>query len=149
MPPTLFRLQAAFGLALIIAGFAFDFAFVTTTANFTASLKSQTASYVWTKYAYELTKSYLFVLGFLNIALALLTARQTTNERPGRIVLALMVAGSILFLAGGFWEARVGPVLKWEPPCYVLTAGLIAVLASLVLEIHALTSGGERWQLEP
>jgi len=139
---TPFRFQAAFGFALIIAGFVFDFAFVTTPGNFAQSLQNQPASYVWTQYAYELTKFYLFVLGFSNLAQALLIPRLPVNEELVWTIFGLMAGGSTLFIAGGLWEARIGPVYRMEPPCYVLGAGLFAILASLALEIYALVRSG-------
>ncbi len=138
MGARLSKLHAIFGLLLIIAGFIFDFAFVTTTENFRESLRDQTASYSWMKYAYELTKFYLFVLGFLNIGFALLIPSSAVQKRMGWMIFGLLAGGSILFVSGGLWEAHIGPVYKWEPPCYVLGAGLFAILLSLVFEIYVL-----------
>ena len=134
-----FRWHAILGLVLITAGFLFDFGFVTTTSNFRA-LRENPAAYLssWGRYAYELTKLYLFVLGFLNLAFALLIPRVTASARTQAIVSGLLMGGSVLFLLGGLWEARSGPAFEWKPACYVLTAGLVAILLSLVAEIYLL-----------
>lgn len=135
------KLQAVFGLALILTGFLFDFAFVTTTKNFTKSLKKTSESQAWKTYAYGLVKSYLFVLGFLSIALALMYSQFGIPEKTGQTILWLMASGSVLLIAGGIWEAHNGPAYKMEPPCYVLIAGLLAVFLSITLEIRELISG--------
>ncbi|MBI4467129.1 MAG: hypothetical protein HY656_06870 [Acidobacteria bacterium] len=135
----LFRWHAILGLVLIAAGFLFDFGFVTTTSNFRA-LQENPAAYLssWSKYAYELTRLYLFVLGFLNLAFALLVPCVNASAKRQAVVSGLLVGGSVLFLIGGLWEARGGPAFEWEPACYVLTAGLVAILLSLVAEIYLL-----------
>lgn len=136
-----FKLHAIFGLILLMAGIAFDFGFVT--RNFTESFKTNPVDYLnsWGKYTYELVRFYLFALGFINIAFALLIPRLGGSEGIKWIILGLMVCGSILLIAGGLWEARIGPVFKMEPPCYVLGVGLFAVLSSLALVIYVFLSG--------
>ncbi|OFV83772.1 MAG: hypothetical protein A2620_00530 [Acidobacteria bacterium RIFCSPHIGHO2_01_FULL_67_28] len=131
--------HAIFGLTLVAAGFLFDFGFVTTTSNFRA-LQENPAAYLssWSKYAYELTRLYLFVLGFLNLAFALLVPCVKASARRQAVVSGLLVGGSVLFLIGGFWEARSGPAFEWEPACYVLTAGLAAILLSLGAQVYLL-----------
>ena len=130
------------GLALIIAGFIFDFGFVTTTKNFTESLSNTSVSYAWTKHAYELIRFYLFVLGFLNISLAAMIPPSIPYKKIEPIIIVLVAGGSIFFILGGIWEAQhTGPVLKWGPACYVLSSGLFAILLGLVLEVYTLLFG--------
>ncbi len=135
------KMHAIFGLALIAAGILFDIGFVTTTDNFKASLKEQTQEQAWKRYAYDLVKLYLFVLGFLSISFALLAPHSGAAENAVAIFW-LTAAGSVLMLAGGLWEAHSGPAFEWGPPCYVLTAGLGAVLLGIALEIQAIAKGG-------
>ena len=132
------KLHALLGLLLLVAGFLFDFGFVTTTQNFSESLTNQSPGYLWRMYAYDLARFYFFALGFLNIALALLNYRFAIDERIERTLLGLVGGGSILFLGGGLWEARIGPVFKMEPPCYMLGVGLFAILLGLVLRSYVL-----------
>ncbi|KCZ72474.1 hypothetical protein ANME2D_00901 [Candidatus Methanoperedens nitroreducens] len=137
MEITPYKLHAIFGLVLILAGFVFDFAFVT--RNFTEAFKSDPASYLnsWGKYVYELVKFYLIVLGFLNISLALLISRSGNPGQIEWIIFSLMAIGSVLFIIGGIWEGLIGPIFKMEPPCYVLGIGLTGILLSLVLKIYS------------
>lgn len=137
MEITPYKLHAIFGLVLILAGFVFDFAFVT--RNFTEAFKSDPTSYLnsWGKYVYELVKFYLIVLGFLNISLALLVSRSGSPGQVEWIIFGLMALGSVLFIIGGVWEGLIGPIFKMEPPCYVLGIGLAGILLSLVLKIYS------------
>ena len=137
---TLSRLHAILGLFLIAIGFLFDFGFVTTTSNFQA-LQENPTSYLrsFLRYAYDLTRFYLFVLGFLNLVFALLNPRVAGSERMKSVVSALLLGGSVLFLIGGLWEARrTSPIFEWELACYVLAVGLCAILLALALEIYLL-----------
>lgn len=136
------RVHAIFGLVLILGGFLFDFGFVSTSKNFQA-LQQQPTTYLssFLRYAHELTRFYLFVLGFLNLAFAWLTPHAGGSERMKWIVLGLLLGGSILFIAGGLWEARrTSPIFEWEPACYVLGVGLFAIVLSLAVEIHLLSA---------
>lgn len=135
-----FKLHALLGIVLLICGFAFDFGFVTTTANFKGMLGSQTPQDLWKSYAYELTRYYFFVLGFTSMAFGVLGFVMGIPRRSAWIIFTLVAGGSILFLGGGVWEAQIGPVYKNEPPCYVLGTGLIAILAALAFEGYALLS---------
>lgn len=137
MELTPYKLHATFGLVLILAGFVFDFAFVT--RNFTEAFKSDPAIYLnsWGKYVYELVKFYLIVLGFLNISLALLGSRSGSPGQVEWIIFGLMALGSVLFIIGGVWEGMIGPIFKMEPPCYVLGIGLAGILLGLVLKIYS------------
>lgn len=129
------KLHAIFGLGLIVAGILFDFAFVTTTDNFKASLKERTQEEAWKTYAYDLVKFYMFALGFLSISFAALAPYSGGAEKAATLFW-LMAGGSVLMLAGGLWEAHSGPAFDWKPPCYVLTAGLAAVLIRIALEAY-------------
>lgn len=136
------RVHAIFGLVLIAAGFLFDFGVVTTTGNFQA-LQQNPAAYLssFARYAYELTRFYLFVLGFLNLAVALLNLRARGSETLQWIVSGLLLGGSTLLILGGLWEARRStPIFEWEPACYVLGMGLFAILLSLAVEIYVLAA---------
>lgn len=138
----LFKLQIILGLALIIAGFIFDFGFITTTKNFTEVLSNTSASSAWTKHVYELIRFYLFMLGFLNIALALLIPPSTPYKKIERIIIGLVAGGSIFVILGGLLEAQhTGPAYTWGLACYVLSSGLFAILLGLVLEIYTLLFG--------
>ncbi len=132
---TLFALHAAIGIVFIAAGFIFDVIFIAGMKDF--SNRSRSARALWKGYAYELVKNYLFVLGFMNVAIGLLGAASFYKEIMWT-VFALLQAGSVLFITGGLWEAKIGPVMKWEPACYVLTAGLVSILLSLALEVYLL-----------
>lgn len=137
MEITPYKLHVIFGLLLILAGFVFDFAFVT--RNFTEAFKGDPASYMdsWGKYVYELVKFYLIVLGFLNISFALLGSGSGSPGQAEWLIFSLMAAGSVLFIVGGVWEGLIGPIYKMEPPCYVLGIGLAGILLSLVLKIYS------------
>ncbi len=132
-----FNLHALLGLILIAAGIIFDFAFVT--MKFTQAFKDDPAAYInsWEKYVFELVKFYLIVLGFLNIAFALLVSSRDL-EQIDWIIFGLTGSGSILLVVGGYWEGLVGPVFKMEPPCYVLGIGLAALLIGITLKIYVL-----------
>ncbi len=132
-----FNLHALLGLILIAAGIIFDFAFVT--MKFTQAFKDDPSAYInsWEKYVFELVKFYLIVLGFLNIAFALLVSSRDL-EQIDWIIFGLTGSGSILLVVGGYWEGLVGPVFKMEPPCYVLGIGLAALLIGITLKIYVL-----------
>lgn len=134
----LFEIHAALGLAFVLAGILFDFGFVTTSDNFREAYGNRSEKALWKQYAYGLARFYLIVLGLLDIAFALLITHTQVNEGVRWAVFWLLNAGSVLFIAGGLWEAQVGPVYKWEPPCYVLGAGLVAVIGSILLEMYLL-----------
>lgn len=134
------RLHVVFGVFLLIGGFVFDFGFVTTTDSFRSMLGPQTPPELWRRYAYELTRSYLFALGLISIALGLVGSAMAVPRQSAWTILALMVGGSVLFLGGGLWEAQIGPVYRNEPPCYVLGTGLFAIVLALVLEGYVLLS---------
>lgn len=134
---TPFTLHSLLGFILIAAGIVFDFAIVT--RDFTEAFKGDPAEYMnsWGKYVFELVKFYIIVLGFLNIALALLSISRDISQMDW-VIFALISCGSILMIIGGIWEGLIGPVFKMEPPCYVLGTGLAAVLLGIVLNIYVL-----------
>jgi len=138
MELTPYKLHTIIGLVLIIAGFAFDIAFVT--KNITEAFKNDPANYLnsWSRYVFDFVKLYLFVLGFLNISFAILIDSSGTYQQIDWIILGLMAFGSLLFIIGGIWEALIGPVFEMEPPCYVLVSGLLAILLSITIKIYKL-----------
>lgn len=138
MEGTLFSLHALFGFSLVIAGIVFDFAFVTTDENFHKSLGKRSVRSLWKAHAYGLVRSYLFVLGFLNLALALFAP--FIAEPLASAVFALTALGQVLLIGGGLWEARSGPPEEWTLQCYILGAGLAAILLGIALEIYALAA---------
>ncbi|HIH43932.1 MAG TPA: hypothetical protein HA257_02250 [Candidatus Methanoperedenaceae archaeon] len=136
----LFELHAVLGLAFVLFGMLFDFGFVTTSDNFRDAQDHRSEKVLWRQYAHGLARFYLIVLGLLDIAFALLISHTQVNEGVRWAVFWLLNAGSVLFIAGGLWEAQAGPVYKWEPPCYVLGAGLAAVIGSILLEMYLLVT---------
>lgn len=134
---SLFNLHAVLGLILIAAGIIFDFALVT--RSFTEAFKDNPVAYInsWKKYVFELVKFYLIVLGFLNIAFALLVS-SGDNMFMTWIIFGLIASGSVLMVIGGYWEGYMGPVFKMEPPCYVMGTGLAAIFLSIVLKIYVI-----------
>lgn len=137
---TLFKLHAIFGLSLISVGIIFDFGFVQ--AMMSNSFKTDPNTYIisFKHQLYGLTAFYIFMLGFLNIALALLIRYLGPAINLDWIILGLIFAGSIITIATGFWYADAGPSFKWEPRCTVLTIGLIFLLLGLGTEIYRLFS---------
>lgn len=134
------RLHVVFGIILFISGLVFDFGFVTTTESFRSMLGPQTPPELWRRYAYELTRFYLFALGLTSVALGLVGSAMAVPRRSQWAILALIGGGSVLFLGGGLWEAQIGPVYRNEPACYVLGTGLFAIVVALVLEGYVLLS---------
>ncbi len=137
---TLFKSHAVFGLVLLIIGFVFDFLFVE--GRISAAFKTDPVSYLgsWEKQLYDLTKFYIIILGFTNVALALLISHFTSSTKIDWTVFGLMVIGSILLISTGFWYAVAGPSFTWEARCTVLTIGLFAVVLSLGSEVYNLLS---------
>ncbi len=133
---TPFKLHLIFGLILLAAGILFGFLFVGWKVS--DAFKTDPAQYLlsFKKQLYDLTLLYVLVLGFLNIALALLTSYFTGSPKLDWIIFGLIFAGSLLLVATGFWYAFAGPSFRWEPRCTVLTISLAAVVLGLGLEIY-------------
>lgn len=134
---SLFKSYITVGLALLIVGFIFDFLFVQWKASDAFKL-SNPAVYLnsFHKLMFDLVKFYIIVLGFLLIIFALLALNTIFLPKLDWTIFGLLVGGSILLIASGFWYANTGPSFRWEPKCYVLTAGLLAVVGGLGLEIY-------------
>lgn len=132
------KVHAVLGAALVLAGLLFDFGVLTTSAAFEEGLRPLPPPILWKRYAYELTRFYLFALGLTSMALGLVNHALAVEPRRAWVIVALLTSGTALFIAGGLWEAQIGPVTRMEPPCYVLGGGLFAVLGALVLEVYAL-----------
>ncbi len=133
---TLLKLYIIFGLLLILVGIIFDFGFVQT--KMSASFRTDPATYLnsFKHQLYSLTAFYMIVLGFLNIALALLSRYFTPATNLDWIIFGLIFTGSILLIATGLWYASAGPSFKWEPRCTVLTIGLVSIVLGLGMEIY-------------
>ncbi len=84
--------------------------------------------------------SYMIILGFLQVGLALLSPHVIYRPRVAWAVLYLTQCGSAILLATGFWYAVAGPSFQWEPRCTVLTIGLAAVVMGVFLEVYALVA---------
>ena len=136
----LFKLYLVIGLILLMVGFTFDFIFVQ--SRISASFKNNPTAYLnsFEKQLYDLTKFYMVCLGFLNIALALIVCRYKTIRKIDWVVFSLLLGGSLVLLATGFWYASAGPSFKWELRCTVLTLALSAILSALALEIYRVIS---------
>lgn len=137
---TPFRLHIIFGLLLIIVGIVFDFGFVQT--KMSASFRTDPTAYLnsFKHQLYSLTAFYMIVLGFLNIALGLLSRYFAPAANLDWIIFGLIFTGSILLIATGFWYASAGPSFKWEPRCTVLTIGLASIVLGLGTEIYRFLS---------
>lgn len=134
------KLHIIFGLLLIIVGIVFDFFFVQ--AKLTDSFKTDPVAYInsFKHQLYSLTAFYMIVLGFLNIAFALLSRYFTPATNLDWIIFGLLFVGSILLIATGFWYASAGPSFKWEPRCTVLSIGLVSLVLGLGMEIYRFLS---------
>ncbi|MFH1745087.1 MAG: hypothetical protein ABH881_02885 [bacterium] len=133
---TPFKLHIIFGLLLILIGIVFDFLFVQGTVGQELVRANPPVLISWAKELYFLSAFYMFVLGFLNIVLALLIRYLAPSINLDWIIFGLIFAGSILVIAAGLWYANAGPSLKWETRCTVLTIGLVFVVLSIGLEIY-------------
>lgn len=133
---TPFKLHIIFGLILLAAGILFGFLFVGWKGS--EAFRADPAPYLlsFKKQLYDLTLIYIFVLAFLNIALALLIPHFAGSTKIDWTIFGLIFAGSILLIATGFWYANAGPSFRWEPRCTALTIGLLAVVSGLGLEIY-------------
>ncbi len=133
---TPFKLHVIFGLLLVLIGIVFDFAFVQ--SKMSESFRTNPVAYLnsFKHQLFSLTVFYMFMLGFLNIALALLARNFAHTTNLDWIIFALIFVGSILLIATGFWYANAGPSFKWETRCTVLTIGLIFIVFGLGTEIY-------------
>ena len=134
--------HALFGLILVIVGVVLDFAFVE--ARVSDAFKSDPVPLLhsWDHRLHDMTVSYMVILGFLNIACALL-AQRLGASRVDWPILSFMIGGTVLVIGTGFWYASAGPSYKWEPRCTVLTIGLAALVLGTALELYkVVTSRG-------
>ncbi len=137
---TVFRLHIILGLLLILGGIVFDFGFVQGKIGSELVKANPPSLTSWAKELYDLTKFYMIVFGFLNIALALLIRYFVPTKHLDWIILGLTFVGSILVIATGLWYASAGPSFKWELRCTVLSIGLVSILLGLVLELYKVFS---------
>ena len=130
------KLHLIFGFLLILAGIVFDFCFVQSKAS--EAFKADSLSYLnsFKHQLYSLNVFYMFALGFLNIALALLIPHLADNPKIDWTILYLIFIGSVLLIATGFWYASAGPSFKWETRCTVLTIGLVAIILGILFELY-------------
>lgn len=133
---TPFKLHIIFGLLLILIGIVFDFLFVQGKIGQELIRANPPSLNSWAKELYSLSALYMFIFGFLNIALALLIRCLAPATNLDWIIFGLVCAGSILVIAAGIWYASAGPSLKWETRCTVLTIGLILTVLSIGMEIY-------------
>lgn len=134
------KLHVIFGLILLIVGITFDAIFVQT--KISNAFKSDPITYLnsFPKQLYDLTKFYMIILGLTNIVLALLPSNSKNLPRTDWTICGLMVIGSILLIATGFWYASAGPSFKWELRCTTFTIALLSIIISLALKIYAVLS---------
>jgi hypothetical protein len=134
----IFKVRMVFGLVLILAGFLFDFCFLA--PGISNAFKSDPAAYLnsFSRYMFDLTKTYMIILGLLNVALSFIPMLflGAGSGKTDWIILGLMVAGSVVFIFAGLWYAAAGPSFKWETRCTVLTLGLCGIFLSIGLEIY-------------
>ncbi len=135
-----FKLHLIFGFILILTGIIFDFLFVQGKIGMELVRANPPILNSWAKELYSLSAFYMFVLGFLNIALALLIRYFVPSINLDWIVFGLICVESMLVIATGFWYASAGPSLKWETRCTVLTLGLVAIILGLGFELYKILS---------
>lgn len=135
-----FKLHLTFGFILILIGIVFDYCFVQSKVS--EAFKTDPLTYInsFKHQLYSLNVFYMFALGFLNIALALLIPHLADNPKFDWIIFYLIFIGSILLIATGFWYASAGPSFKWETRCTVLTIGLGGVIFGLGFELYKILS---------
>jgi hypothetical protein len=130
------RFYAVFGLLLLMAGIAFDFGFLAPTV--TRAFKVDASAYLssFPRYIHDLARTYMLVLGVVNLVMSVLASRPATSRRQDWMVCLLIVVGSIVLIATAFWYASAGPSFKWEMRCSVLTIGLVSLLLGLGLQAY-------------
>lgn len=134
----IFKLRMIFGLALILAGFLFDFGFLA--PGISNAFKSDPTAYLnsFSRYIFDLTKTYIIILGLLNVAFSFVSVvfPGAGSNKLDWIISGLMIAGSVVFIFAGLWYAAAGPSFKWETRCTVLTLGLCGIFLSIGFEIY-------------
>jgi len=137
----LFKLYVVIGFILLIIGIVFDFGFVRTPDRFIETVENN--HNVWSGYVYNLMRFYLVVLGMLNIAYALFTARAGAGqERINRINFCLLNGGATLLFTGLVWGAYISPSnFTNQAPYFLEVAGLCAIIASIIIKMVRLISG--------
>lgn len=130
------RLHALIGLLLLMAGIAFDFGYLAPAV--TRAFKGDPSPYLnsFARYIHDLTRTYMLVLGLASLALSVLGARTGAPARVEWAACLLIVGGSLVVIATAFWYASAGPSFQWETRCTVLTAGLVALLLGLGLDVY-------------
>lgn len=136
----LLRTHAAAGLILALLGIVLDYTFIE--ARVSNAFKTDPLPYIhsWKHRLQGLSVSYMIILGFLQIGLAVLSPHVIHRPRIAWAVLYLTLCGSIILVTTGFWYAVAGPSFRWEPRCTVLTIGLAAVVMGVCLEVYALVT---------
>lgn len=139
---THFKVQACFGLILVIIGVVLDYVFIE--ARVADAFKSDPLALLhsWQHRLQGMSVSYMVILGFLNIACALL-AQRLEPSRLDWLRLSFIVGGTLLVIGTSFWYASAGPSFRWEPRCTVLTIGLGALMVGTAFELYrVITSPG-------
>lgn len=137
---TLFKTHAAAGLILALLGIVLDYTFIEARVSEAFKADPLPLIHSWKHRLQSMSVSYMIILGFLQVGLAVLSPHVSYRPRIAWAVMYLTLCGSIVLLATGFWYAVAGPSFQWEPRCTVLTVGLAAVLGGVCLEIYALVS---------
>lgn len=133
---TIFKAYTTFGLVLLIIGILFDFLFVQWRAS--DIFKTDPIPYLnsFGRLLLGITKFYMIIFGLLSIIFAFLTINLPVSIKLDWTIFGLLVGGSILIILTGIWYANTGPSFRWEPKCYVLTVGLLAIVFGMGLEIY-------------
>lgn len=140
MKISLFKSYATFGLALLVVGIIFDFLYVQWRAS--DIFKTDPVPYLnsFNRLLLDIIKFYMIVFGLLSVIFAFLTTVLPVSVKLDWTIFGLLVGGSIIIILAGIWYANTGPSFRWEPKCYVLTAGLLAMATGLGLEIYKILS---------
>ncbi len=137
-----FRAHACLGLILVITGVVLDYVFVGARVADAFKIDPLPLLHSWKHRTHDMTVAYMVILGFLNIACALL-AQRLEPSRVDWLALSSLAGGTVLVIGTGFWYASAGPSFRWEPRCTVLTIGLGALVVGTALELYkVITSPG-------
>ena len=138
---TPFKSHVVFGLVLLLAGLLFDFGFVARKASEVFQADPVPYLHSWERVLYDLTKSYMMILGLASIAFGFVVSRFPSSPKIDWTVFFSLAIGSVLLVATGFWYASAGPAATWQPRCTVMTIGLLGIVLSLGLETYRVLTG--------
>ena len=128
------KLRLAFGLILVIAAFLYDQ--IRVAPKMSSAFAADPFPYLnsWERHAQAELKLSLYLLGLLNIVLAALTFH-TALFPAAWIHFLLMFVGCLLYLAGLVRSLGAGPVRGWAVRRIALSAGVLAIVLSLCLDL--------------